>query len=235
VARHIIVPSRQTRDDLVDHYRVPEDKITIVHHGVHEQFRSANPNGPSLVRRRYGLDRPYVLAVGTIQPRKNYPLIARAMMSSEASANGHDLVIAGKRGWLSDQVMNELESSGLGDRLRMLDYVPDDHLPGLYAGADLFVQPSRFEGFGMPVLEAMASGTPVVCSEGSSLTEIAGDGAVFFTPDEHVSLAKRIGSILGNSENREQLRSRGQEWSGRFTWERAASETLRVMQEAMNR
>jgi glycosyltransferase involved in cell wall biosynthesis len=234
VARHIIVPSGQTRDDLISHYRVPSDKITIVHHGVHDRFRSAGPDGPTQIRRAYGLERPYVLAVGTIQPRKNYPLIARAMMSPGSASGGHDLVIAGKRGWLSDQVMSDLHAAGMGNRLRFLDYVPDDHLPSLYAGAALFVQSSRFEGFGMPVLEAMAAGTPVVCAEASSLSEIAGDGAVFFTPDEHLSLANRIGSILGKPEYREHLRHRGQQWSGRFTWERAASETLHVLRRAIS-
>ncbi|HVL24416.1 MAG TPA: glycosyltransferase family 1 protein, partial [Thermomicrobiales bacterium] len=129
VARHIIVPSGQTRDDLIRFHGTPEEKITVVHHGVHERFRFIEPASVDVVRETYGLTRPYVLAVGTIQPRKNLPMIARAMMMPEAAAGDIELVIAGKRGWLSDQVLRDLDASGLGRRLRILDYVPDRDLP----------------------------------------------------------------------------------------------------------
>jgi glycosyltransferase involved in cell wall biosynthesis len=233
VARHIIVPSGQTRDDLVRFYQTPAEKITVVHHGVHERFRHIAPGDGDVVRERYGLTRPYVLAVGTIQPRKNLPLVARAMTMPEASAADIDFVIAGKRGWLSDQELRELDESGLGDRLRVLDYVPDHDLPALYAGAALFVQASRFEGFGMPVLEAMAAGTPVVCAEASSLAEIAGEGALFFDPDDHLALARHLGTLLGSENMRRRLTERGLAWAQRFTWQRAAEETRRVLENAL--
>ncbi len=189
VARHIIVPSARTRDDLIRHYRVPEGRITVIHHGIDPRFARERSRTDDGLREHYGLDRPYVLAVGTIQPRKNLPLLARAMRDIDEDV---DLVIAGRKGWMADQVLVEMEASGLGERLRLLDYIPDEDLPALYRHAEVLVQPSRFEGFGLPVLEAMASGTPVITTRGSSLAEIAGDAALFYEQDEEVDLARQI-------------------------------------------
>lgn len=230
VARHIIVPSGRTRDDLVTHYAVPPSRITVVHHGVHPRFASARTSTDRTFRDRYDLPNRYVLAVGTVQPRKNLPLLARAMRSVPDDV---DLVIAGKRGWMADRVLGELRSAGLGARLRLLDYVPDADLPALYQNAELFAQPSRFEGFGMPVLEAMASGTPVVTARGSSLVEIAGNAAVFFEEDDPDELSSRIRDVLRDNGLRHEYIGRGITWSATFTWERAARKTRQVLQEAL--
>lgn len=230
VARHIIVPSGRTRDDLISHYAVPETKITVVHHGVDERFFRDIPAPDDDFRDRYGLRRPYVLAVGTIQPRKNYPVLARAMRLASAD---HDLVIAGKRGWMADQVLAQLERAGLGDRLRVLDYVPDPDLPALYAGAELFLQPSSFEGFGMPVLEAMAVGTPVVSASGSSLSEIAGDGASYIDPSNIDALASTVQHLLGDSRARAALAASGKARAAPFTWERAAQKTRMIIESTL--
>jgi glycosyltransferase involved in cell wall biosynthesis len=227
VARHIIVPSTQTRDDLVDRYRVPAEKISVVHHGVHPRFAEQRGAQSPSFRERFDLKNPYVLAVGTIQPRKNLPLLARAMAQVPT---GVDLVIAGKRGWMADQVLAELEAAELGHRLRILDYVPDEDLPALYQHAAVMVQPSRFEGFGMPVLEAMATGTPVVTSRGSSLAEIAGEAAAFFDQDDEADLADVIRAILVDTELSNTLRERGIAWSDGFNWEHAARKTRTVIE-----
>lgn len=230
VARHIIVPSARTRHDLVRHYRVPERRITVVHHGVHPRFAASRDAVDSDFRERYGLPHPYVLAVGTIQPRKNLPLLARAMRDVPGDV---DLVIAGKRGWMAEQVLAGLEGAGLGNRLRVLDYVPDEDLPSLYRHAAIMAQPSRFEGFGMPVLEAMACGTPVITSSGSSLGEIAGDAAVYFRQDDAADLADRIRLVLRDNGVRDNYSQRGIARSGQFTWERAARQTRQVLQRAL--
>lgn len=230
VARHIIVPSGQTRDDLVQHYRVAEEKISVVHHGVDERFRTVGGPTRAELCERYGLDRPYVLAVGTIQPRKNLAVLGHAM---KIAAPDHDLVIAGKRGWMSESVLSRLQAAGLGNRLRILNYVPDADLPQLYASASVFVQPSCFEGFGMPVLEAMAAGTPVICASGSSLSEIAGSAAQFFPTHDHIELAHHLEAILPDTGRQADMRARGKAWSARFTWERAARETRSILQEAL--
>jgi glycosyltransferase involved in cell wall biosynthesis len=230
VARHIIVPSSRTRDDLVDRYRIREEKITVIHHGVHPCFAMALHEPDTSFRERYGLHRAYVLAVGTIQPRKNLPFLARAMCAVDSDV---DLVIAGKRGWMAGDVLHELDEAGLGDRLRLLDYVPDKDLPALYQHAEVLAQPSRFEGFGMPVLEAMASGTPVITSDGSSLSEIAGNAAMFYTQDDQASLSACIDAIVSDNEVSRDYKKRGLAWSGTLTWERAARKTRLVLQEAL--
>jgi glycosyltransferase involved in cell wall biosynthesis len=230
VARHIIVPSNQTRDDLVRFYRTPPGRISVVHHGVDARFTPTPDARDSAFRERYDLPNPFVLAVGTIQPRKNLPALAHAMLDVSL---GHDLVIAGKRGWMADEVMRELQSVGLGTRLRLLDYVPDDDLPALYRHAEVVVQPSRFEGFGMPVLEAMASGTPVIAARGSSLTEIGGDAAVFFDYDDPDDLPAQIRAVIGDTMAYREISARSIRWAKTFSWERAARETRQVLQDTL--
>ncbi len=229
-AHRIIVPSAQTREDLIQSYGVAGEKISVVHHGVDPRFRKVDRSKEQVLRKRYDLHRPYVLAVGTIQPRKNLTVLARAM---KTAAPHHDLVIAGKRGWMSNQVLDKLRETSLGPRLRIVDYVPDADLPLLYAAASIFVQPSRFEGFGMPVLEAMAAGTPVFCASGSSLSEIAGDAAEFFPASDHAMLAHLLTGILQNPARMVRMRDRGSAWSAAFTWERAARETRSILREAL--
>lgn len=231
MARHIIVPSARTRDDLVENYGTPGSRISIVHHGVDPRFEHITELGQQRVRRRFGLERPYILAVGTIQPRKNLPALARAVAAIQS---GHDLVIAGKPGWMADQVTEELAKSGLDARLRLLGYVPDSDLPGLYAGADIFVQPSRFEGFGMPMVEAMAAGTPVLAAANSSLLEIAGDGARFFNADDADSLSGELASILASAGARQRMVTRGRARARQFSWERAAAKTRIILERTMN-
>lgn len=230
VARHIIVPSARTRDDLVRHYGVPEARITVIHHGVDPRFAAGRGRVDDDVRARYGLSRPYVLAVGTIQPRKNLPLLAHAMRDVD---DGVDLVIAGKKGWLADKVLAEIHAADLGIRLRLLDYVPDTDLPALYRHAAVLVQPSRFEGFGLPVLEAMASGTPVITTRGSSLAEIAGEAALYVAQDDPDELSQHIDGLLGDNERRSSYVQLSIEWSSQFTWERAARKTRQVLQDAL--
>ena len=231
VAHHIVVPSQRTRDDLIVHYRVPETRISVIHHGVEARFRDVNQIQTERLRTRYGLVKPFVLAVGTIQPRKNLPLLTQAVAQSQLD---HDVVIAGKRGWMSERVTTALEAAGLGQRLRMIDYVPDEDLPALYAAADVFVQPSRFEGFGMPVLEAMSAGTPVLSASGSSLTEITGDAASLFDPDDVSMLAELLKHMASDSALRARSIQRGLARSASFTWERAARQTRSIVENALS-
>lgn len=230
VARHIIVPSSATRNDLMTFYGVPPERISVVYLGVDDRFRHVESHSDPGIRAKYSLSRPFVLAVGTIQPRKNLPVLSRALFDSGLD---HDLVIVGKRGWLSDQVTEEVAASGLDSRIRWLGYVPDCDLPALYAAADVFVQPSRFEGFGMPVLEAMATGTPVICASGSSLDEIGGDGALFFEPDDATSLASLLTDIGGCQARRNERSRRGIAWSSPFTWERTTRETRSILERTL--
>lgn len=230
VARHIIVPSRQTANDLIDSYRVPESKITVVHHGIDPSMSPAPDDADPTLRERYDLPDRFVLAVGTMQPRKNLGTLARAMA---LLAEQHDvsLVIAGRKGWMYEQVERELQAANLGNRLRLLDYIPSADLPALYRAAEVFAQPSRFEGFGMPILEAMACGTPVVAARGSSLDEIGGKAAIRFDHDNPAELASTIIELLTNEDEREAAIAAGTDWSSRFTWEQAGQKTRIVLEE----
>lgn len=230
VARHIIVPSRQTANDLVDAYRVPEQSITVIHHGIDPSMSPVPDGTDATLRQRYSLPERFVLAVGTMQPRKNLGSLARAMSLLDEKHN-MSLVIAGRKGWMFQEVERELIASNLGDRLHLLDYIPSADLPALYRAAEVFAQPSRFEGFGMPILEAMACGTPVVAARGSSLDEIGGTAAIRFAHDNPAELASVLTDLLANEPRRRSAIADGTAWSSRFTWEQAGRKTRIVLEE----
>lgn len=228
-AAAIIVPSHVTRQDLIERYNTPQNTIHVIPHGVDARFRDVAAAERLKVRDVYGLDRPYLLAVGTIHPRKNLPTLARATASLVASGHDLDLVLVGRDGWMADKVHQELHESGAGGRIRSLAYVPSTDLPALYAGAACFVQPSLFEGFGMPVVEAMAAGVPVVCARRAALPEIAGNGAEYFEPLDATELTSVIERILSHADHRRRLIERGLARSRTFSWERCVSQTLALL------
>lgn len=230
VARHIVVPSMQTADDLVRFYKTPASKITVIHHGIDPLMTAAPDLADTTLRDRYGLNRPYVLAVGTLQPRKNLGVLARAM-SDVVRQHDVDLVIAGRKGWMHESVAAELQAAQLGDRLKVLDYIPAEDLPALYRNAEVFAQPSKFEGFGMPVLEAMACGTPVITALGSSLDEIGGQATIQFEHDDPAQLRDALNSILDNGGRRTTLIQLGFAHSATFTWEQTARKTRIILED----
>lgn len=229
-ARHIIVPSQQTAKDLIKFYNTPESKITVVPHGIDPAMSDQPDQQDATLRERYGLQRPFVLAVGTIQPRKNLGVLARAM-ASVIKDHDADLVVAGRKGWMSDQVEAELHAAGLGGRLRILDYVPAEDLPALYRAAGIFVQPSKFEGFGMPVLEAMACGVPVIAAHGSSLDEVGGTASLRFLHDDIPTLAELISSLLLSHARRDKLIRAGLAHARNFTWEHTGQKTRIILED----
>ena len=228
-AQRVIAISELTARDLREHYRVPDSKIVVVHHGISDIFGPVASDEIESIRTHFDLPLRYVLAVGTIQPRKNYGRLARAVAALNRRGNALTLVIAGKRGWLADQVQRDIAESGIGDRVRVLDYVEDRALPSLYAGAAVFCQPSLYEGFGLPVVEAMACGAPVVASNNSSLPEVAGDAALLVDPLDSDALASGIARVLEDSVLHAELVDRGRIRSASFTWQSCAEKTLRVL------
>ena len=225
----ILAISQSTRNDLVTMLNAPAAKITVTHLAADPACRPVTePARLDAVRHRYGLAAGYVLFVGTLEPRKDLPTLLRAFASLGPAAKGICLAIAGRPGWLYEQVHELVESLGLGDRVRFLGGVDAADLPALYTGARLFVLPSLYEGFGMPVLEAMACGAPVVCANTSSLPEIAGDAALLFPPGDEAALAQAITSLLVDSELSGRLRRRGFTQAARFSWDTTARQTLAV-------
>jgi glycosyltransferase involved in cell wall biosynthesis len=229
-ARRIISVSESTRTDLVIRFGADPAKIDVVPHGVdHRRFRPLPPEARQSVLDRHGIQGPYILFVGTLQPRKN---ISRLIDAFERLGQPDlSLVLAGGRGWLSGPIEQRLSASPARDRIRWLGYVPDNDLPALYGGAAAFVFPSLFEGFGMPVIEAMACGCPVVTSNRSSLPEVSGDAAILVDPQSVESILEGIQRALGHEE-RERRSKAGIDRVSGFTWREAAERTLAVIQRA---
>jgi len=241
VADAVIAVSECTKRDAIRFYGIPEEKITVIYEGVNPRFRPADPEAIAAVRARYSLPEHFILYVGTIEPRKNLAALLEAFHHLLATCSLRPapcdllpatcdlrLVIVGKRGWLYEGFFHRLRELGLEDRVIFTGYVPDEDLPAIYSAADLFVFPSLYEGFGLPVLEAMACGTPVVCSDTSSLPEVAGDTALLVDPTDVRALAAAMERALTDEHLRAEIRARGLGRAGHFTWEKAARGTLEV-------
>lgn len=230
-ARRVIAISHATKRDLVNWYGVDPDRITVTHLGLSTDFAPpADPQCVAAVRVRYGLvQRPYLLYIGTVQPRKNLARVIEALANVLAAGYDLDLVLAGKRGWLSEPIERRASELGIADRVRFTGYVADADLPALLAGALAFVFPSLYEGFGIPVLEAMACGAPVITSTISSLPEVAGDAALLVDPLDPHAIAAAIMRVHDDAALRADLRQRGLARARQFTWEACARRTLEAL------
>lgn len=227
VAKRLIAISGATANDLVRKYGVRRARIRVVHSGVDlERFQPVE-SGPVLDR--LGVKPPYLLFVGTVQPRKNLVRLIEAFENLREP--GLELVIAGKQGWLAGPIESRIRTSPDASSIVRLGYVDADDLPALYSGASALIMASLHEGFGMPILEAMACGTPVVASNVSSLPEVAGDAAVLVDPHDTAAISQGIRRAL-NPDERQRLRRRGRQRAGTFTWQRSARKTLEVIEEA---
>lgn len=234
-AKQIIAVSESTRRDLVRMLGVSLHRVTTVLSAADTYYRPAPAVEVAKVCARYGL-KPgeYLLYVGVLEPRKCIDRLVEAFGRITPTAGGLTLVIAGKRGWMYDRIFAQVTALGLQDRVRFPGYVPRADLPALYSGARAFVYPSRYEGFGLPVLEAMSCGTPVVTTNVSSMPEVAGDGALLVDPDDVPSLAAALARVIHDARLREELSRRGLARAAGFSWERCARETLRVYESAVN-
>jgi glycosyltransferase involved in cell wall biosynthesis len=239
-ATRILADSQATRRDLVRHYSIPDSKIAVVYPGRDETLAPVtDPALLSAVRARYGLAGLYLLYIGTLHPRKNLVRLVQAFGSFlQSSADGSgapvtslQLVLAGQKGWLYDDILAQVRKLGLSDRVVLTGYVPDADLPALLSGALAFVFPSLYEGFGLPLLEAMACGTPAICSDASSLPEVAGDAALLVDPTDTEALADALARLVVDEGLRRELVERGFRQMQRFSWRRCAEETLRVLEE----
>ena len=222
----VLADAASTQRDLADVYGVPLGKIKVLYSGVDARFGPAVSAESAARVRTLTHGKPYLLSVSTIQPRKNYPRLVEAFgrIVNRREGVNYVLVIAGGRGWMFDEVFQAVERLGLRDRVLLPDFVADDDLPALYAGARLFVYPSLYEGFGLPVAEAMACGAPVVSSNASSLPEVAGDAALYFDPRNVDAMTAAIQRALTDSSLRVDLASRGLAQAKKFSWEKAAEE-----------
>jgi len=231
-ATHLIADSLATKRDLVERYGTNPDKVTVVYPSYDKAtFQPVKvKEAIETVKARYGIAGDYILFVGTLQPRKNLIRLINAFSNLQSPISNLQLVIAGKKGWLYQEIFRRVEELGLERKVVFTGYVPEGDLPALLSGARLFVFPSLYEGFGLPVLEAMACGTPVVCSNASSLPEVAGDAAMLVDPLDVEGMAAAIERVLGDKELRAELIERGFEQARKFSWERCAREILNVLE-----
>jgi glycosyltransferase involved in cell wall biosynthesis len=229
-AARIIAVSESTKSDLVELLSVDPAMVRVTPLGVDARFRPQGAEERTAFLNRHGIVRPFLLAVGNLEPRKNLPALLRAF-SRLAPEVPHDLVLVGAEGWLTGEIHATLNTLRLSERVRMTGFVDDAELPLWYAAADLFAFPSLYEGFGLPVVEAMVCGTPVVTSNVSSLPEVVGDAAVLVDPRDDESIADGIRRILSNTDLAHRLRLRGQARAATFTWEQTAAQTVAIYRE----
>ena len=229
-ADHIIAVSESTRRDTCRLLGVSEAKITVIYEAAHPGLRPIDREvALEHVRARFGISADYILFVSTIEPRKNVAGLLRAYRRlCDDYKVPHGLVLAGARGWLSDEVYALVDELNLSARCRFLGPVSSDDLVYLYNAATCLAHPAFYEGFGLPPLEAMACGTPVVVSNVGSLPEVVGDAALLVDPNDTEALAVALGQILTDADLRAMLRSKGLAQAARFSWRPAAEETLAV-------
>jgi glycosyltransferase involved in cell wall biosynthesis len=229
-AAHVIADSESTRADLVALLDVTPERVTAIPLGVDEAMRPVTDAAVlGEFRRRQGLDRPYVLFVGTLEPRKNVLMLidAFALLRARTSCS-HRLVVAGGKGWYYEAIFEQVERLGLRDAVLFPGFVPDAELSLWYSAADVFVYPSLYEGFGLPPLEAMACGVPVIVSRSSSLPEAVGEAGVLVDPHDPEALAQEMGALLADKERRVALIERGLARAAQLTWRATAAATAAV-------
>ena len=239
-ADRVIAVSHATKTDLEQVLGVPSSKIVVIHEAVGPEFaRPVSPEAVEAVVLRYGLRRPYCLFVGNLEPRKNLPTLIQAFAEVRrrlaATGRAPQLVLAGTRAWFHAGIFRAVEQHRLGDDVVFTDYVPLAELPALYAGATCFVFPSLYEGFGLPVLEAMAAGAPVVAARAGSIPEVAGDAALLVDAHTPGELTAAIESVLTDPALRERLVLRGRARAAEFEWNAVARQTLAVYQAVYER
>jgi len=225
LAARVIADSHATASDVADLLGVPQDRIDVIPLGVGEAFHPAAAEQQAGVRERYGLPERFFLFVGTLEPRKNLVRLIDAY-SRAAPSCGEDLVIAGRDGWKVAPIRAAAAASAHAQRIHFPGFVADEDLPALLSAARAFVWPSLYEGFGLPPLEAMACGTPVVTSNTSSLPEVVGDAALQVDPDDVDTLADALLTAATDAAPRDDLIEKGRRRAAQFTWERTAQLTL---------
>jgi len=224
----LITVSEHSRRDIIAHYHLDPARVTVVYEAAAAEFAPAPPQAVAEVRRRYGLPDRFLIHVGTIEPRKNLTRLVEALQSLRPGGLIIPLLVVGGRGWLYNEFFRRLEELEVRDSVRFTGYVPSADLPLLYNAATVAVLPSVYEGAGLPVLEAMACGTPVVCSRTSALPEMGGEAARYFDPYDVAAMAEAIRAVWTDADLRATMRDQGLQQAARFSWERAAEETLAV-------
>jgi len=227
-ASAIIAVSESTKKDIIHYYGIADSKIHVVSEAASPLFAPPGAEKISLVRQKYNLPEQFIIHLSTIEPRKNLDRLLDVLLHLRHTFPKLVLVLAGAKGWLYEDFFQRIEQDGLSDIVTSLGWVPDEDLPALLAAADLAVQPSLYEGFGLPILEHMASGQVVAASNNSSFPEVGGDAAVYFDPTNIEEMTAVIKRLLQDGDEYNRRRDLGLEQAAQFSWQRAAKETMAV-------
>jgi glycosyltransferase involved in cell wall biosynthesis len=233
-AKAIIADSESTRRDAMRILHIPAEKIFTVPLGIGEEFHPISD--AALLedcRRRYNLPEVFMLYVGLVEPRKNLPLLLEAYAGLAQQQNPPPLIVVGRFGWMSEDVLRQIEALHLQDKVQFTGYVPDADLPLVYNLAQSLLYPSRYEGFGFPPLEAMACGTPVITTAVSAMQDQVGDAGLLVPPQDEQALIEAMRQLLNDRALREDLSVRGQRQAEKFTWNQTASKTLQIYQQVV--
>lgn len=234
VASHVIADSNATRDAIAEAYGTDPNKITVVYPGYEADLQPvSDPRRHEQVRQRYAIPSPYLLFLGRIQPRKNLIRLVEAFARIAPQHEDLTLVLAGPPGWFLSSITSRVQELGLGQRVRFLGYVASGDKAALISGARVFTYPSLYEGFGFPVLEAQACGTPLLTSATSSLPEVAGKGGLQVDPEDVDAIAEGLTRLLSDTELRATLVARGLQNLTRFSWARAAQQTADIIEQLL--
>jgi len=235
----ILTLSEFSRRDIIETYAVDPERVLVTPAAAPTNFAPVeNETELKDIRERYGIKANYLLSLGSIQPRKNLARLIEAyalLRTSRAGDQLPQLVIAGKRGWLDNEIQRAAQRENRNESIKFIGYVPEKDLPALYSAAICFVYPSFFEGFGLPVLEAMQCGTPVIAGNRTSLPEVAGAAALLFDPFDAGALAEAIERIIHNPDTRAELRVKGLERARIFSWTATARLTLQAYERALRK
>jgi glycosyltransferase involved in cell wall biosynthesis len=234
-AAHIVTCSEYSRQDIIDTYKIPPERITTIPLAAAEWFRPVtNEQELSRIKLKYDLPGDFILGVGSVQPRKNLVRLIEAYSMLSDKRDLPPLILVGKKAWLFEDSLKAAVEHGVEDKVRFTDFVPDGDLPALYTLSTCFVYPSFFEGFGIPPLEAMQCGSPVIAGDRTSLPEVVGDAGILVDPFDVTSIAEAIDRMLTDSELRAGFREKGFKRAKLFSWARAARETLDIFEKVMN-
>ena len=229
-ATHVIADSEATQRDLIEHCQAQAERINVIYPGYDPSFRPVRDETRlNSLFERYAIRAPYFVHVGTLQPRKNLVRLLESFADVVQGDQNVHLVIVGKKGWLYEPLFARVQQLRLEERVHFTGYLPQEDLPALITSARAFVLPSLCEGFGFPVLEAMACGTPVICSNVSSLPEVAGDAAMLVDPLDTGQLAEAMRRLLADDSLRDDFAERGLRQASRFSWGKCAQQVLDLL------
>lgn len=229
-AARILAISECTKKEILSLYHMPESRVDIVYPGVDAQFVPIDREAArATVRKKYGISQPFVLTVGVIQPRKNLPRLLEGFAQFKLQhESDHKLVIVGKYGWKESNLLRRIDELGIGDEVIITGYAPYGDLPLFYNAADVFVYPSVYEGFGLPPLEAMACGTPVITGNRSSLPEVVGEAGIMVDPYDPDAFADAVWKVSSSESLREEMSANGLIQAQKFSWDAMARRMLEI-------